>query len=209
MNLKINNYVNSPYFKVKNFVLNNYPNYFDKLEDSLSDGQFESKTWLIEKLNISYDFLYPVHVEIIGGWFGFPLIEMLDYVIDIESLDFYELDEINKKILVQYTNYFNLNFKVKVFDDYFERKELRRRHLIVNTSSEHMEDVVRMKPYYKDYPEPPILVLQSNNYYDLVEHVNCVNSAEELIEKNSIKKVFYSGSKKMDNYTRFMVIGQW
>lgn len=66
MNLKINNYVNSPYFKVKNFVLNNYPNYFDKLEDSLSDGQFESKTWLIEKLNISYDFLYPFMLKLLA-----------------------------------------------------------------------------------------------------------------------------------------------
>jgi hypothetical protein len=81
--------------------------------------------------------------------------------------------------------------------------------LIINTSSEHMEDIVKMKKYYKNYPEYPILAVQSNNYFKLEEHINCVNDEEELVRKNSIKNIFYVGKNKLPLYNRFMVIGRW
>jgi len=209
MNLEFDRYVNSPYFRAQSFILNNHPNYLNSYIDSVSEGQHESKIWMIRQLEKTCNFVVPIKIEIIGGWFGFPLIEMLNFAFKIDQIDFFELDETCKKIFAQYTNFFNYNYKISVFDDYFDREEIRRRHLIINTSSEHMRDVVVMKKFYKDYPFKPILVLQSNNYFNLPEHVNCVHSAEELIQKNQIKKVLYSGKMKMNNYTRFMVIGQW
>jgi len=205
---EIENYRNSPYFKIKNFVLNNCEQYFDSFEDSLSEGQYTSKLWLIDELK-KIKILQPAHIEIIGGWFGYPLIEMLETIIEIKQIDFYELDETCKKVLAQYIAHFNPKFKIAMFDDYFERNEVRRRQLIINTSSEHMEDIVKMKKYYKNYPEYPVLAIQSNDYIKLEEHINCVNDEKELVHKNLIKNIFYEGKNKLPHYNRFMVIGQW
>jgi hypothetical protein len=54
-----------------------------------------------------------------------------------------------------------------------------------------------------------IYVLQStdDNSYD--DHINCVNTANELAEQADIKEIYFSGSKVLDNgMTRFMVIGK-
>jgi len=198
------------YYKIKNWIQNNSPSYNDSYTDSISNGQYQSKKWLIDSLKeVKFDWNEPLHVEIIGGWFGYPLIEMLQNVIDIKQIDFYEIDETCKNVLAQYINHFEPEYKIAVFDDFFERKEIRRRQLIINTSAEHMDDIVQMKKYYKHYPSYPVLALQSNNYFEIDDHVNCVNSVDELIEKNDIKKVYFSGTNELPLYNRYMVIGQW
>ena len=209
MNFKVDDYTNSPYFKVKNYIMNNHIDYINSFEDSLSDGQLKSKKWMIKELDKVCNFIHPVHVEIIGGWFGYPLIEMLESFLMLDKIDFYELDENCKKILYQYNTFFNLDIDISIFGDFFNRTELRRRHLIINTSAEHMNNISIMKHCYKTLPEPPLLVIQSNNYEKLNEHINCVNSEHELAEKNEIKDIMFAGSLEFSNYTRYMVIGKW
>ena len=191
-----------PYHKVQNWITNNQIESIESFHDSLSYGQLGSKQWLVDNLPKGED----LYIEIIGGWFGCPLIDLLNSKLNIKKIDFYEIDESCKKILTQYLNHFNFNFKVSVFGDFFERKEIRRRDLIINTSSEHMQDIIEMKKYFKGNPA---IAIQSNNYFDLDEHINCVHDIEELISKNEIKRVWYKGDKKFEKYTRFMVIGQW
>jgi hypothetical protein len=193
---------NLPYHKIEQWTIKNQTESLESYYDSLSYGQIESKKWLIENLTKG-DGLY---IEIVGGWFGCPLIDLLNSKFNIKKIDFYEIDESCKKILAQYLNHFNFNFQVSVFGDFFERKELRRRDLIINTSSEHMEDIVKMKRYFKGNP---VLAIQSNDYFDLDEHINCVHDVEELILKNEIRKVWYKGDLNFEKYTRFMAIGQW
>lgn len=191
-----------PYHKVENWILNNQNESIKSYYDSLSHGQVTSKMWMVENLPKGND----LHIEIIGGWFGCPLIDLLNSKLNIKKIDFYEIDDNCKKVLAQYLNHFNFKFKVSVFGDFFERKELRRRDLIINTSSEHMQDIIKMKQYFKGNPA---IAIQSNDYFELEEHTNCVNDIEELILKNEIKKVWYKGKKEFEKYNRFMVIGQW
>lgn len=198
----------TPYYWTKQWIKNHEPKLLKSYNDSLSIGQFESKMWLINELK-KFDWSILSHIEIIGGWYGYPLIELLETIINIKQIDFYEIDESCKKILAQHITNFKPDYKIALFGDYFQRKEIRRRQLIINTSSEHMSDIAQMKQYYKDYPEPPYVVIQSNNYFSLEEHVNCVESVEELIEKSKLKKVLFAGEKELDLYTRYMVIGQW
>lgn len=198
----------TPYYWTRQWVYNNLKDYLDSFDDSLSLGQYESKKWIIEELR-KINIQKFQHIEIIGGWFGYPFIEFLDSFIDIKQIDFYEIDNNCKKVLAQYINNFKPKFKISMFDDYFQRKDLRRRNMIINTSSEHMMDIVKMKSYYKNYPEYPILVIQSNDYTEIKDHINCVESEAELIEKNEIKQVYYSGSYDLPLYKRYMVIGRW
>ena len=198
----------TPYYWVNQWVNNNLPSYSNSFEDSVSQGQYESKLWLNEKLE-KFISMPELHIDIIGSWFGFPLIEMLANAFDIKQIDLYDIDEDCHKVTAQYINHFDCDFKIVQFKDFFERKEMRRRHLIINTSSEHMSDIVLMKEYYKDYPVKPILAIQSNNYFDVEDHINCVKEVDELIEKNQIKNVLYKGKRSLPLYDRFMVIGKW
>lgn len=200
----------TPYYWIDQWVNNNIPKYYDSFEDSVSQGQFDSKLWLcreLKKINLTrYE---PLHVDIVGSWFGFPLIEMLSNLFKIKQIDLYDIDENCHKVVAQYINHFDPDFRVVQFGDFFERKDLRRRHLVINTSSEHMSDIVIMKQYYKDYPNTPLIAVQSNNYTAIQDHINCVKDEEELLEKNQIKRLYYKGSQSLPLYDRFMVIGRW
>lgn len=200
----------TPYYWVEQWVTNNLSDYISSFVDSVSQGQFESKSWLFKELRkIKMKQYEPIHIDIIGAWFGFPLIEMLSNIFKIKQIDIFDIDENCHKVVAQYINHFDPDFRIVQFGDFFERKDLRRRHIVINTSSEHMQDTVRMKEYYKDYPTTPLLVLQSNNYTSIHDHINCVNSEDELIEKNQIKTVYYKGKQSLPLYDRFMVIGRW
>lgn len=196
-------YKKTPYYYVKRWIDKNHPHLIESYNDTLSDGQYESKQWMIEAMS-TLRLNEQLHIEIIGGWFGFPMIEMLSHL-PIKQIDFYEIDEDCKKVLAQYINQFNYDFRIVQFGDYFERKELRRRDIIINTSCEHMNDISNMKHYYKGKPH---IVLQSNNFYEH-DHVNCVDSEVELRNKNQINVTSYMGKKSMEKYDRFMVIGTW
>ena len=198
----------TPYYWVNQWVNNNLPSYSNSFEDSVSQGQYESKLWLNEKLE-KFISMSELHIDIIGSWFGFPLIEMLANAFDIKQIDLYDIDENCHKVVSQYINHFDYDFRIIQFKDFFERKEIRRRQLIINTSSEHMSDIITMKEYYKDYPIKPILAIQSNNYFEVEDHINCVKDVDELIEKNQIKNVLYKGKRSLPLYDRFMVIGKW
>ena len=196
------------YYWIGNWIKNNLPEYITSFEDSLSQGQYDSKRWLCDELKKVY-VTKSSHIEIIGSWFGFPIIEMLTKILNIKQIDLYEIDKKCHNITAQYINHFNYDFKIAQFENIFDRKDLRRRQIIINTSCEHMNDIVCLKSYYKDYPTTPLLVLQSNNYFELDEHINCVNNENELIEKNQIREVYFKGTQSLPMYDRYMVIGRW
>ena len=228
----VENFRNSPYYTIQKFIKNNHSEYEKSFDDSISDDQYESKKWMCDILNdlrittpdnikkyskdssesIRFpdgnpDWDYPLLIEIIGSWFGWPLIELIDSFTKgrITQIDLYDPDEACQKVMVQYKNIFNPKYKVIQHDDYFERKELRRRHLIICTSCEHMQDFTNQFSFKGN----PFVCLQSNDYIDLTDHINCVKDVEELTEKNQIKNIWYKGEKDFGNYKRFMVIGQW
>ena len=59
------------------------------------------------------------------------------------------------------------------------------------------------------YHGKPLYVLQSSNATQHDDHINCVESEDELIQQSRMSTVLYSGSKILSNEsTRFMVIGQ-
>ena len=81
-------------------------------------------------------------------------------------------------------------------------------HVVINTSSEHMPNLSKILEVRKFKPET-IFALQSNNMFHINDHINCVESEDELLEKSGIKRLIYKGSLDMPNrYKRFMVIGK-
>ena len=50
-------------------------------------------------------------------------------------------------------------------------------------------------------------VLQSNNYFDVDEHVNCSHSLDEFAFQTPMQRVWYEGELELGHYKRFMRIG--
>jgi len=75
---------------------------------------------------------------------------------------------------------------------------------IINTSCEHLND---LGAWFDRVPKGKRLVLQSNDYHGIPGHVNCVESLSAFKEQVSFSEVLFEGERKMDKYTRFMLIG--
>ena len=102
----------------------------------------------------------------------------------------------------------NLQHKLKsaVIDAGMPHKYDKSIDLVINTSSEHMLDLpILIKD--KQYKKECVFALQSNNMFHHSDHINCVNSVEELIQKSGLSKILYSGTLNLDEYERYMVIG--
>jgi len=85
------------YSKILKWFRYNCKEQMDRLFDSLSPNQIECKEWLIEsldKVQIPRDEFGKFNIEIIGGWFGYPLIDLLyqKYGDEINRIDIFELD---------------------------------------------------------------------------------------------------------------------
>jgi hypothetical protein len=51
------------------------------------------------------------------------------------------------------------------------------------------------------------VLLQSNDYFECDQHVNCAESLEVFIKKANLKTVYFSGELQLEKYKRFMIIG--
>ena len=79
--------------------------------------------------------------------------------------------------------------------------------IIINTSCEHMEQEIINQTIAKA-PKETLFVLQSNNYIEIDEHINCSASLQDFADKfkDNLKNVkMYE--LDMEKYTRFMLIG--
>jgi len=205
------------YSRIVKWFRYNHPNKMDRLWDSLSPNQIIGKQWLVNSLQnvqIPRDENGQFRVEIVGGWYGYPLIDLLmsEYPGQIKEIDIFELDEFATKVIYRYSQIFG-HTNVRIFhQDYFTYQETRRTHMVINTSCEHMWDMSHNKECYES-PDRTLLVLQSNNKRDEIEHINCVDSCQELLEKNELSEM-HGDWKRMnqgtpDKFIRFMVMGKW
>jgi len=218
------------YYNMLKWFQRNHPDKMDRFIESISPNQLKSKTWLMELLNeihIPRDEEGKFKIEIIGGWFGFPLVDLLilKYGEEIRGIDYFDPDPFAAQVFSVYLNMWDIDAnQIRIFGDskgdYFEwtrTHRKRRAHLIINTSCEHMEDMKGMKDFYFN-PDRTLLCLQSNNKRDEEDHINCVDTCEELAEKAGVNiksgahmtmKTRKQHGHEWDYYTRFMVLGKW
>ena len=75
---------------------------------------------------------------------------------------------------------------------------------IINTSCEH---IVNFIEWYSKIPTGKLVVLQNNNFFEVNEHVNCVNDLVDFADQAPLSKLLYEGELKLPKYKRFMRIG--
>lgn len=225
MNLSLDYQTAARYYKMINDTNNPYTK--SRLIDSFSPNQIDAKLWMLDELSNAVDmfrknFDNPVfqfdNVEIIGSWFGWPLIDMMEKweTLHFDTYDLWDIDKNARIACRKYIKMFGMQDRINLSGKDYWKHERRGSgtNLVINTSSEHMKetfsDLEKIKKNF--FGKNPLIVVQSNNMTDVEEHINCCNSAEELVAKHKFTKVLFSGEQPiMDlsgkDYTRYMVIG--
>ena len=175
---------------------------------SISPDQMQSKTWLINELK-ELPFTNTT-IQLFGGWFGWPLIDLLNENIDVEVIENIDLDPIALAVFRRFRNLKSLEKSkfIVTENSVLNNNNLdEQADLVINTSGEHMPDLPELIQN-KNYKTSCVFAIQSNNMFHLDEHTNCCNNEDELVEKSNFSYVLYKGTHLMTNdYERYMVIG--
>jgi len=208
-NIKINSF----FVETIKKIAKKYPGRLLDILNCFGENQHKNKMWLIEKLNdYSSNELKNrfVDLAILGSWYGylFYLIKEYSDFKFISNVRLYDLDKDTKKLgsLFFTKDYHSqLKFITKDIKDIDFSQEIF--NIIINTSCEHMSKET-IHTYLNTVRPGVICVLQSNDYTELDEHINCSKSEKEFVDEysgyfNNIK----SYTLNMDKYNRFMIIG--
>ena len=194
-----------------------------ELGNALNKKQTACKLWLIDALHDAVGGeIGAVHV--LGGWYGVLAAMLLnDRRFEIGTVVNFDLDPACEAV----ANSLNatrvaedrfLSLTANIYDlDYggarvavgagngAASRELPVPDVLINTSCEHLDDFAG---WFGRLPEGMLLVLQTNDYYGVEGHVNCVETLAEFKAQTPLSKTLFEGELKLERYTRFMLIGR-
>lgn len=203
----------------KNFFVNNTA----ITEDCFSRGQLRSKIWLVnelKKLDIELGTVY-----LCAGWYGTLATMLFESGIKIDKIRSFDIDPLcidiaetfnkpwfvdNWKFKSITQNIFDINYTEHTWQSWSNKNNRMSYPItdvpttIINTSTEHIENY---NNWYNMIPDGKLVIVQSNNYFDVAEHVNCSSSLADFSNKSPMHTVLYEGELVLQKYTRFMKIG--
>ena len=213
-------------------VLENYTNSLfvpalKKLQDAnidmdcFSRGQLQSKKWLVDTLKeLDVDL---GTVFICAGWYATIVPMLSEADIKFDKIRSFDIDDSVWKIAETFNQHLKDGWRFKaqtkdimdinyIVDNYTTVKgngdveECKDSpDTIVNTSCEHIAD---FDEWFAKIPDGKLVVLQSNNYFSVEEHVNCVKDSLHFEQMAPLSQVYFTGELPLEKYTRFMRIGR-
>ena len=213
---------------VRHFIKDPYPQTayrlirsFDKgvildFNDFYSRGQISSKKWLVEELNKIVDQSILGNIAVYGAWYNF-IAHMLFDKFSVDKIYSIDVDDtVIDHISAMYNTEISSNRLVPLTLDVSTIEWVDNNiknpqsnsilcndiDIVINTSCEHMPD-----DWFHNIPTDTIVVLQTNNYFDNVQHSNCVHTLKDTTDKYNMSKILYKGTLNTTLYDRFMVIG--
>lgn len=191
------------------------------LQDAFSVGQLQSKRWLVDSLKDTVDQLGTIFI--CAGWYGTLASMLFDSGLDIRCIRSFDIDPdcagvaetVNRQHVLD-----NWKFKATTadiqnleFDNYTYTTHRRdgtgvelceTADTIINTSCEHID---KFELWYDKIPKGKLVILQTNNYFDLPEHINCVHGLNDFAKQTPMSDVLFEGALGLSKYTRYMRIG--
>ena len=209
---------NNPIF---NNLRNAVDNFDADLSDALSWGQLKSKRWLVselEKIDVPLGTVF-----LCAGWYGTLAHMLFDSSCSINKIRSFDIDDscasiaetVNRNYTkkdwrfkattqdihnIEYTDY---TYKTKRFDGTV-CEITDTAHTVINTSCEHIGN---FDDWYNQIPSGMLICLQSNNYFEVEDHVNCVKTPLDFADQTPMKDCLYNGVLELPKYNRFMRIG--
>jgi hypothetical protein len=199
------------------------------ISDAFSRGQIQSKLWLTKELaNIKADYN---EILVMASWYG-QIRSILDIMLTYRRMRLLDIDKTSCAISDNVFNYLELeNYKVKsccanineliCYKNGYELElqnysdpdgktivEKFEPDLIINTSAEHMDEGWFNQIRFKQFENNPIVAIQSNNLFDIPEHINCVHGIDHMKKKFPMKEILFEGELQLKGYKRVMLIGR-
>ena len=168
--------------------------------NSLNENQEKSKDWLIEKSRQYFTFFNNPSVVVAAGWYGHLANKINDNIYTTGEIVSFDKDPQCKKIGKKL--YKDIKFTVANIK-YFNIKNY---DIIICTSCEHLKQEL-IDNMIVGIKSGALVILQSNNYLEVEDHINCHNSVEEFEKTLKLEKILYKGTLNLGKYDRYMVIG--
>tara|TARA_B100000900_G_C20597966_1_gene724214 strand:- start:912 stop:3644 length:2733 start_codon:yes stop_codon:yes gene_type:complete len=189
--------------------------------DCLSRGQIASKKWLVDKLADTKVKLGNVYL--CAGWYATIVPLIVEANIPFDSFRSFDIDSsvwkiaeiFNKDLVLDNWKFkastkdikeinYNVNKYITIKSNGDEEQLKDSPDTIINTSCEHIDN---FSEWYDKIPKGKLLILQSNNFFDVKEHVNCVHNLDEFADMSPMNNLLYEGKLELEKYTRYMRIG--
>lgn len=134
--------------------------------------------------------------------------ETSDYIFNLAELENYKVKAVNADInnLTLHKN--GYEWDVENFKEGTKYSEKFLPDLIINTSAEHMTEEWYNQIRFKELESNPIVAIQSNNLFDIPEHINCVHSIDHMKKKFPMREILFEGELQLKGYKRVMLIGR-
>lgn len=167
--------------------------------DCLSKGQLLSKLWVVDELKKVDRHLGKVHMYC--GWYAI-LADMIFSNLKVNRIKSFDIDRSCQKIADE----ININH---VIAEKFKAETANILKLkpnadtIINLSCEHLSN----DEWFNRISEGTLVILQSNNFDKIKDHINCSSSIEEMAFKYPMSQFLYAGDLDLIDYKRFMLIG--
>ena len=192
------------------------------LHDAFTQGQLRSKLWLLKHLrDIDLGTVF-----ICAGWYGTLARAMFENErIHFDKIRSFDIDEkcvevadmINKQwnkddwaFKALHSDILDVNYTEHSWT-FWSTKNNRESYpiidspnTIINTSCEHIENFTK---WFSAIPKDKLVALQTNNYFELSEHVNCVKDINQFKQQAPLNNIIYEGELELEKYIRYMLIG--
>lgn len=170
--------------------------------ESFWKGQIHSKEWLLD--NLAPYLPHNAAIDIHGGWNGVLASMLFQKIKDIKHIRSIDIDPSCEDTAGTMNKQEEISgkFRAVTADMCCIRSDA---DVIINTSCEHISQD-QYDLWLSGHPQNSLIVLQSNNY-QIPEHVRIVTSLDEFIEQSDLD-ILYKGEKKLQLYTRYMIIGR-
>ena len=216
----LNSYVDTQFTSAfKSFFINN--TVIDT--DCFSRGQLQSKQWLVTelgKLDVQLGTVF-----LCAGWYATLATMLFESDIKVDKVRSFDIDPtcvdiaetFNKPWFIEQWRFKSITQDIMDIDynehmwQFWSNANNRMSYpitdspdTIINTSCEHIEN---FSEWYSKIPTGKLVILQSNDYFEVKEHVNCSKSISQFSRSCPMKETLFEGELFLPDYTRFMKIG--
>lgn len=201
----------------KNF----YVNETEFAVDCFSRGQLESKLWLVntlKELDVELGTVF-----LCAGWYATLATMIFESGVKVDKIRSFDLDSstvdiakvFNKPWVMDNWTFqaatddiHNIDFDYHTFTvhraDGSSAELTEKPNTVINTSCEHIEN---FDEWYSKIPDGKLVILQSNNYFEVKEHTNCSKTLTAFKKQTPLTTELYSDELLLPKYKRFMRIG--
>lgn len=173
--------------------------------ESFWKGQIHSKIWLTDNLK-QFTKNKESNIVIHGGWNGVLASLLFNSNIQINHITSIDIDPDCKETARTINKRYEMQGRFTAITEDMANYEYQiTPDIVINTSLEHVNDSTIIQ-WKNKIPRDSLVVAQSNDYFTLEEHINCVESIQELNRKLQLNTLLQD-SLRTQKYTRFMVIG--